>query len=733
MKVSDSKNKAFLRQSAKTGLLLVIVAVVTLEATALVQYYFSQKSIREEASLRAQSQLESTRLQITDVINQAEAAVRNSVWIAQWCLDYPDSIVAVTRRIVRENPVVVGSTIALVPGYNPSRPLYAPFSYQKPGEDEVYYRQLATEAYNYPQQEWFTKPIELQAGYWSEPYVDEGGADILMTTFSLPIRDYSGRLAAVLTADISLDWLTDLVGNVEVYPNAFSMMISRSGQIMVCPVESLIMKRTAQEVAADIDGGSIFNELNRSMMAGEEGSTKLKYKKATSYVFYAPVEQTGWSMSIVIPDEEIYGSIRRIGLLIKLLQIVGVVMLILILRSSVKNQLKYRKLSENKERMESELKIGRGIQMSMIPKIFPPFPERKDIDMFASIVPAKEVGGDLYDFYIREEKLYFCIGDVSGKGVPASLVMAVTRSLFRTVSAHEKSPQRIVTIMNDSMSNMNESNMFVTFFAGVLDLTNGHLRYCNAGHNAPLLLTDRDTHELPVEANLPLGVMQGMSFREQETDLICGEGLFCYTDGLTEAENAEHSLFGVERLFSLFSNGLAAEAQLKVVADAVTAFVGEAPQSDDLTMLYMRYMNENAPDASERHLILHNDIQQIPQLADFVETIAEEVKLDQSLAMSLNLALEEAVTNVIMYAYPEGSDGLVDVEAIIRKGSLEFIVSDSGKPFDPTRAPEVDINLGVEERAIGGLGIYLVRNIMDKVRYERTDGKNVLSMIKTIE
>ena len=150
-------------------------------------------------------------------------------------------------------------------------------------------------------------------------------------------------------------------------------------------------------------------------------------------------------------------------------------------------------------------------------------------------------------------------------------------------------------------------------------------------------------------------------------------------------------------------------------------------------MLYMRYMNENAPDASERHLILHNDIQQIPQLADFVETIAEEVKLDQSLAMSLNLALEEAVTNVIMYAYPEGSDGLVDVEAIIRKGSLEFIVSDSGKPFDPTRAPEVDINLGVEERAIGGLGIYLVRNIMDEVRYERAEGKNVLSMIKTIE
>lgn len=727
------ENKSFLRQASKTDLLLIVVAIVTLETTALVQYYFSQKGIREEASLRAQSQLESTRLKISAVIDEAETAVRNSVWIAQWSLDYPDSMVAVTRRIVCENPVVVGSTIALVPGYLPSRPLFSPYSNQMPGEKEVHYRQLATEAYDYPSQEWFVKPLELQAGYWSEPYVDEGGGDILMTTYSMPLWDYKGRLAAVLTADISLDWLTDLVGNVEVYPNAFSMMISRTGQIMVCPVESLIMSRRAQEVAADMEGGDVFDELNRSMMAGETGNLSLKYRKTTNYVFYAPVEKTGWSMSIVIPDSEIYGGIRRVGMIVKVLQLVGILMLILILRSSIKSQLKFKKLSENKERMESELKIGRGIQMSMIPKIFPPFPERKDIDMYASIVPAKEVGGDLYDFYIREEKLYFCIGDVSGKGVPASLVMAVTRSLFRTVSAHEKSPQRIVTIMNDSMSDMNESNMFVTFFTGVLDLGNGHLRYCNAGHNAPLLVTGQGVRELPVVSNLPLGVMPGTSFQEQETDLACQDGLFCYTDGLTEAENAGHELFGDDRLIALLRSDSLAESQLKAVSQSVMEFVGDAPQSDDLTMLYLRYMNESLPDRAERHLILHNDIQQIPQLAGFIEAIADEIHLDQSLAMSLNLALEEAVSNVIMYAYPEGSDGLVDIEAIIRHDRLDFIITDSGNPFDPTQAPEVDTTLGVEERAIGGLGIYLVRNIMDDVRYERAEAKNILSMTKRIQ
>jgi len=371
--------------------------------------------------------------------------------------------------------------------------------------------------------------------------------------------------------------------------------------------------------------------------------------------------------------------------------------------------------------------------MSMIPKIFPPYPERGDIDMFAAVVPAKEVGGDLYDFYIRDEKLFFCIGDVSGKGVPASLVMAVTRSLFRTVSAHEKSPQRIVTAMNDSMSDMNESNMFVTFFCGVLDLQNGHLRYCNAGHNAPVLVKAEGNAELPVVPNLPLGIMPGMNFEEQEADLECGTGLFLYTDGLNEAENPAHGQFGEERMMNLLQPGMESRVLIDNVRDAVHAFADGAPQSDDLTMLYIRFMNSRKTEETERHLILHNDIQQIPQLAEFVEAVADLAHLDVGLTMSLNLALEEAVSNVIMYAYPKGSDGLVDVEAIVRKDSLEFILSDNGTPFDPTAAPEADITLDVEDRPIGGLGIFLVRNIMDEVKYTRSDdGKNILSMTKKL-
>ena len=727
MEMTDNL-KILARKSAGTGLLLIIVAAVTLEATSLIQYFSSQRMLKEEASLRAESELRSTRNQIMDVVDQAEAAVHNSIWITRWCLDYPDSLAVVARRIVEENPSVMGSTIALVPDYNKKLPLFAPYVCRT-ADGSVELKSLATEAYDYPSQEWFTEPLNYGIGYWSEPYIDEGGGEVLMTTYSVPVTDNAGRVAAVLTADVSLDWLTELIGSLRVYPDAFSVLISREGKIMVSPVEELNMQRSIKEYGMGAKDTSSFNSLADGMLSGKSGNVSLKQsRRERMFVFYAPVEKTGWSMAIAIPDSEIYGEIRRMSLLVTILMLIGLGMLILILRSAARNQQKVVSLKEKKDRMENELLIGHNIQMSMIPK---DFPERKDIDMAASIVPAKEVGGDLYDFYIRDGKLFFCIGDVSGKGVPASLVMAVTRSLFRSVSAHELSPQRIVTLMNESITDMNENEMFVTFFCGVLDMASGHLCYCNAGHNPPLVYIDK-LQFLPAQPNLPLGIMPGMTFVEQETDLSSNDALYLYTDGLTEAENLAHEQFGETRMMDVLRTHRNAQDDLEAMQKAVAGFVGDADPSDDLTMLFIHYLNDMQPDETERHLILHNDIQQIPQLAEFIETIADEINLDQGLAMSLNLALEEAVTNVILYAYPKGSDGRVDVEAIISKDKLKFIISDSGQEFDPTAAPEADITLGVEDRPIGGLGIYLVRKIMDSVSYERTDGKNVLSMTKKL-
>ncbi|MBO4769138.1 MAG: SpoIIE family protein phosphatase, partial [Bacteroidales bacterium] len=456
---------------------------------------------------------------------------------------------------------------------------------------EVQYRSLATEEYNYPEQEWFVKPLKSNKGYWSEPYIDEGGGDILMTTFSMPVHDKEGNIAAILTADISLDWLTGLIGDIEIYPHAFSMMISRTGKVMVCPVKDFEMNRQVWEITPELNDPVGAESVVEAMLNGEKGNRVLGYRKGKFHVYYEPVERTGWSMCIVIPQAEIFGKLRRIFWLVTLMQLVGLLMLGLIMRAAARSQKKYFALSENKEKMENELRIASEIQKSMIPKTFPPFPERKDIDMAAAIIPAKEVGGDLYDFYIRDEKLFFCIGDVSGKGVPASLVMAVTRSLFRAVSAHETRPGAIVTKMNDSMTDINENDMFVTFFCGILDLANGHLRYCNAGHNAPVALTDAKAF-LPVEANLPLGIMKGMEFREQEMTLKYDDALFLYTDGITEAENSEHEQFGEKRMLDCLSQRKSSQNHLDNVSNAVRSFVGDTEQSDDITMLFIHYLNQ---------------------------------------------------------------------------------------------------------------------------------------------
>ena len=665
-----------------------------------------------------------------DVVNQIEAAVRNSIWVAQWCLENPDSLARIPQRVVSENPVVVGSTIALVPGYNKQRPLYAPYAARDLATGNIRMLSLATEEYDYPSMEWFAKPLELGDSYWSEPYFDENGGDILMTTFSMPVKDKNGEIAAVLTADISLDWLTELIGEIKVYPNAFSIVVSRNGQIMVCPVDTLVMTKTVNQFASESQEREVLNRVNSAVLSGKSGEMLVRYKGENNHVYYAPVERTGWSLSIVLPEKELYKGVRRIGLLVGLLQVLGLVMIIVILRIVTKNQTKYRQLYEQNERMENEIHIASQIQMAMIPKTFPPFPERKDLDLAASIIPAKEVGGDLYDFFIRDEKLFFCIGDVSGKGIPASLVMAVTRSLFRAMSAHETSPAKIVSLMNYSMSEANENNMFVTFFCGVLDLTTGQLRYCNAGHNPPMILTD-DIVALPVVPNLPLGIIKDMNFVEQEMDFQYDDAIFLYTDGLSEAENNAKEHFGESRVKAALHGRKPSDEHLKNIEQEVSRFVDGAPQSDDLTMLFIHYLGNIHE--HPYHLTLHNKVDQIALLPEFVNAIAGKAELDYESAFNLNLALEEAVVNVIMYAYPEGTDGLVDIQAVVDGKCVSFVITDSGKAFDPTVKEDVDITADADKRPIGGLGIHLVRTIMDNVRYERKEEKNILTITKTYQ
>ena len=676
----------------RQGLILVLTAAILLEVTSLVQFLFVRKGLLEEAEGRAQSEMTVACLKIENTSLTVEKDTKGISWAYGDRNKDVAGFMDLVRIMMDNNPVIVNGFIAFREGYFPSEgKWYEPVLSRIDGQYNLH--NVGAADHDYFNTDWYRIAAETGDGYWSEPYFDKDGVQSMVVTYSVPVHNSNGEFVGVFGVDVELSWLQKLITDIQPYEDAYSTLVSREGQMLACPAETL----------------SVSNALR----------------------FDTPIENTGWKMSIVIPEDEIFANARKVSYIILLLQIFGLILLVLIIQRSARQQKKMEAISIGREKMEEELKIARGIQMSMLPKIFPPYPDRKDIDILASIVPAKEVGGDLYDFYLRDDKLFFCIGDVSGKGVPASLVMAVTRSLFRTVSAHENSPARIVTAMNESMSDMNESSMFVTFFCGVLDMDYGHLRYCNAGHNAHVLLGGEKSL-LPVVSNIPLGIMPGMEFKEQEADLGYDDAIFLYTDGLTEAENLAHELFGEERMLQALTGLKGSRRHMEEMQKAVAAFVGDAPQSDDLTMLIIHYLNENQHPEAERHLLIHNDIQQIPQLAEFVETIAEEKKLDHSLSLSLNLALEEAVTNVIMYAYPEGTDGLVDIEAIIREESLSFVITDSGRHFDPTAKPEADITLSAEDRPIGGLGIYLVKNIMDTVTYERKDGKNILSMTKNL-
>lgn len=386
-----------------------------------------------------------------------------------------------------------------------------------------------------------------------------------------------------------------------------------------------------------------------------------------------------------------------------------------------------------KQKIESELRIAKEIQMSMIPKTFPPFPDRNDIDLYATLTSAKEVGGDLYDFFIQKGKFFFVIGDVSGKGVPASLVMAITCSLYRIFAKHISDPKVIIEMINSSLSKNNEANMFVTLFTGVLDMSSGRLTYCNAGHNPPYILKADSTIEiLPTNPNIPVGVFNEYKYENQETKLQPGDVIFLYTDGLTEAENDNAELYSEKRLTMCLKN-IKNNAETKEIVDCVQKdvinHVENADQSDDLTMMAIKYKVI----IKNEYITIENEMSEMNKVHDFVDNLCMDLNLNSELTMSLNLAVEEIVANVIMYAYENSKNKKIDIaKEIDENGNVIFTIIDSGIPFDPIEKSDPDINMPAEDRPIGGLGIFIVKQIMDEVKYFRVKNLNILKMKKYI-
>ena len=537
--------------------------------------------------------------------------------------------------------------------------LYCPYAIRNDSDSVFIMKTIPGQEQDYLQQEWFMEAMKAKEGYWSKPFFSGSDNKTPLVAYLLPIRDERDNTVAILGVDVSLDLLfreTFKSSNDEGNDDEpwdpqlciYSFAIDSTGTYLSHPDTKRIINENFFDYAK-ASPDSLDDNLGKRMVSGKksgigEFNDDLALDGEKIVISYQPVKPTSWSMAFVWPalGIDIMGYI--LGGFLLLFILFGLIVVffagrhgikkasrplkqlaasadevakgnfdtplpamksrdeIHLLRDSFENMQhslshyidELRATTAEKASMESELKIAYDIQMSMLPKTFPPYPDRHDVDIYGSLTPAKGVGGDLFDFYIRDEQLFFCIGDVSGKGVPASLVMAVTRTLFRNVSSHVAEPQVILSAINNTIVQDNDTNMFVTLFIGVLNLHTGLLCYSNAGHDAPILV-GRDVGALPCNPNLPIGVIPDFTFSCQQVTIDPFTTIFLFTDGLNEAENADHQQFGDPRIWTVAKQLLHTQSHqpqrlIEQMTQEVRQFEGDAEQSDDLTMLAIQYL-----------------------------------------------------------------------------------------------------------------------------------------------
>ena len=778
---------AYIRRklSVRVSLWVVFFAAIIFIAALGFLFYQARETVRQEAVSRATQILDKTSLRVDSILNRVEVASNMVKWLAERHPDKADSMFVYSRSMLLNNPDFYNCSIAFEPDYFKEKGRY--FSaYTKHVGDSLRTIQGGSDNYQYFYVDWYLLPKLLNRPCWTEPYFDLDVAtntSEMVTSYCQTIKDEQGQMIGVVNTSLSISWLSQTISAVKPYPNSYSIMIGQGGTYFVHPDTTKITRQTIFTRTIEHPDTAL-TALGYAMQRGEEGMKFMKLDGKDCYVFYKPLGHTRCSMAIVCPEHDIFSGFDRLRRTIMTIVIGGLLLMLFFFIRIITRELKpLRRLAKEAETIasgqfdaelpnfnrideigqltqsfgnmqqslvryieelkdttaqkasiESDLRIASEIQMGMLPEKFPTREDRDDVQLFASLTPAKEVGGDLFDFYFRDEKLFFCIGDVSGKGVPASLFMAVTRSTFRTVSAHESMPDRIVTTMNKTIADMNKRNMFVTLFVGVLDLPTGRLYYSNAGHDAPLLV-GAGVGELPCDSNIPVGFMPQWQYTLQEITIFTGTTILLFTDGLTEAMDSDYAQFSMERVNDVAIAALENQQReprqlIEQMTKAVHRFVGDAEQSDDLTMMAIQYIKEQSNVLMRKNIVLANDTKELPRLTAFTEEVCEAVGLSSEETAQVKVAIEEAVVNVMYYAYPTGKRGDVTIEAASNEMRLKVTIIDSGKPFDPTVYAPIDTTLSAKERKVGGLGIHIMRQNMDSINYERMDNLNVLTLRK---
>lgn len=624
-----------------------LILVITLSSTLIFSavlgynYYRSRQVLRNEleqnAANLALSSVNRVETVLTSVTKVTEGVAR-SLESGRYT---NEELHALLRATVRDNTEIFGVCTAFEPLSANARP-YGPYYFKQNGQ-LVYDPEVS---FQYLLQDWYQISRELGKTDWTEPYYGDNGSNTLMATCSTPFYEVSGdsrRLKGIVASDVSLDWLTRMVASIKVLKTGYAFLLSRNGTIVTHPSTEMIMNETIFSLAEARDDQGL-RVLGRKMIRGESDFipyTDINGRKC--WLYYAPISSVGWTLAVVFPEAELLAQVKKLSLTDAAMGLTGILLLVIavifiarsittplqalagataaiakgdfeaelptvrsndevgtlttafqVMKSSLKEYIsRLTETTAAKERIESELNIAHDIQMGLLPKTFPPFPERREFDLFALMEPAKEVGGDFYDFFLVDDThLCFVIADVSGKGVPAALFMAMSMTLIKATARQGLPPDEVLARVNNELSRDNDTCMFVTTFCGVLHTETGELIYANGGHNLPLHVKyDTGVSWLPKSGGLMMGAMEGVSYRRERLLLEPGDRLFLYTDGVTEAMNEQEEVFSDQRLERCLSavRGAGIRESVDGIMACIRAFTGAAPRSDDITLMMIQY------------------------------------------------------------------------------------------------------------------------------------------------
>jgi len=625
--------------------LLAVGAVYAL--TVVVSDTLSRRMALAAAEREAVNETDDAVGRVQDVLHVVEGRTRVLADVLE-TLDLPDDeLGGLLERFVLGHPEVFGAAVAFEPGERrPGDGRLAVYRHRlRDRPDEVGSADLAAGGIRYWEKRWYTEPLRSGEPGWTEPYFDVGGGEVNMVTWSVPLRRPDGTVRGIVTADLRLRWLDALVRTVEAGKSGFGLIVSRERHIIArshrrgedIEASERILDNVSPEQRAQL--GPVIER----MLEGKPGFEPVEIDGRRYRLTFRPMGRAGWSMAVAYPEDELLQGVARLRAIQSGLALGGLLLLTLVvvglsrqltrplgalaenadgmatgdldtllppvrtrdevgrltlafhhMRDSLKTYIRdLRETTAAKERLESELEVARRIQADMLPRGTAGGAD-EGYELAAKLIPARAVGGDLFNHFRDGSRVFFLVGDVSGKGVPAALFMARTKTLFEAVAVREADPGAVLSAANQNLCADNDAGMFVTAVCGVLDVANGDLTFALAGHDPPVFVpADGDPEPLQVEGGRVLGLIEGSDYPVNRLRLGHRDALVMFTDGVSEAQNTEGGFFEIDRIVQTVRQHRHedANAVTETLLEAVRGFAGEAPQSDDITLMTLRFLS----------------------------------------------------------------------------------------------------------------------------------------------